>query len=88
MLTATRAAELISETSARLCRVHHEMRPDDPWCYGGPAHNDDRLTATVESDLTIRVTDGNAAETYSGPLGDAPIRAFVQDWLSDVWANR
>jgi hypothetical protein len=90
MISHTRAAELaaklIESTATNLCRAHYEMGPQDEWFTGGPSHNDDRLTAEVVVD-GIKVSDGNQSEYYTGPLEDAPIRDYVRDWLTDVWAN-
>jgi hypothetical protein len=94
ILGVTQAAKLIETYSAQLCREHYEMGPHDEWFHGGPDHNDDRLTATVQDDDSIEVSDGNTTQIYAGPTEDSPlramhdtaIRAYVSEWLADVWA--
>lgn len=81
-LSPTLAAKLIEEVSAQMCHDHHDMWPQDEW--GG--HNDDRLTAIVRKDISIEITDNNGnSDIYTGLMEDESIRAYVHDWLTEVW---
>ena len=78
------AAEMIEAISEEMCitRIGHVPHA---WITGGSAHNDDRLTAHVDDDDDIIVSDGNAVEPYRGDLTPAAIREYVSDWLHGLW---
>jgi hypothetical protein len=79
------AAEIIEEISEEMCIEHLGYTPCI-WYTGGVAHNDDRLTATIQ-DGKIIVSDGNAVEEYMGRRSEDAIRDFVSDWLHTLWAD-
>lgn len=79
------AAEIIEEISEEMCIEHLGYTPCI-WFTGGPGHNDDRLTATIQ-DGKIIVTDGNAIEEYMGRRSEDAIRDFVSDWLHTLWVD-
>ena len=85
-MTTHEACKMIEEVSEKLCLDHYAMRSGDGWYTGGPSHNDDRLAARLVGD-SIEVTDGNAVETYDGSREEDAIRAYVTDWLADLWAD-
>jgi hypothetical protein len=80
-----KAAEIIEQISEKMCIEHLGYNPHT-WYTGGSSHNDDRLTAKID-DGEIIVSDGNAAEPYTGALTDEAMREFVADWLHTIWGN-
>ena len=87
-MKALRLAKMVERISERLNDAHYFLSPGATYYTGGSEHNCDCLTAVVDDDGTVNVSDhqGSSEDWDSAEYATSKdVKRAVQEWLGNLW---